>query len=98
MGFDTGFRKIAMDKEAWIAPALKMIGGGLIRAGSAGLSSIGRVGRGAVSAVGRGAKFVGNTAAKATGVEGPIGAGLTAYGFGSDVKTNYQKSMGGYSR
>lgn len=98
MGFNQGFQKVMMEKEAFIVPAARAVGSALFSVGKSALSGIGRAGKSAVTGLGRGAKFVGNGALKASGAEGPVGIGLTAFGINNDMKTNYQKSMGGFSR
>lgn len=98
MGFNQGFQKVMMEKEAFILPAARMIGSALFRAGTSAASGAARLGKSTLTGVGKGAKFVGNTAAKASGMEGPVGAGLTLFGLHNDTKTNYQKAMGGFSR
>lgn len=88
-----------MEKEALaIGPIAKGIGQAAWRAGSSAISGIGRLAKSTLTGVGRAGKFAGNTVAKASGMEGPVGAGLTLFGLHNDTKTNYQKAMGGFSR
>jgi len=84
VGFRAGFEKVALDKEAFVAPLIGAAARGLAAVGSGVLRAGASVGRGAVSA-GRGAASAGRAASA-----GVRRAGFQAMNSGASAARNVQ--------